>query len=304
MWDWLDGLASLNIGADIIAFLNYLLQVLVAVFEFLYTLLAAVFNFLWALLVKVGDFFKTLWTGFFKKIFQGFFHAILKVHDWLEAKLGPVIRFLQKMRAYIDRWYRLYIKPILNMIQSVRKFLEILRLFGIKWAAALDARLAQVENDINQVFATVRGIINGFIDILNAIADPMGLLRRPTLILSLRRTFNALVRLHTGLPPAYFFPSPRSTAAVGLGRLPLNFNAADPAMNPPASYYLSQDDGLGSFNGFLAGEVPDDSEIDDADPLDAFDPTLYPAPDCIDAAACMQQAWQQQFSLVALQRTA
>ena len=260
------------------------------------------FNFFGGLTEQIYDYAKhafswvrnvlrDIWENFFKQIFRGLLHAVDQVHKWLEAHLGGIIRFIQKVRSYVDRIFRLYVKPFLNMLQHIRQVLAVLRALHVKWAIALDRRLLAIENQVSGVFLQVRGILNGVIDIMNLIVDPMRLLRQPTLVLSFRRTINALIRVTTGRPPGYFFPSPRKGAGVGLGRMPANFNFTDPASNPPASSYLSGSDGLGVFSGFMDVTPPENSAVDDVQLLDYFDDGLYDAPECDDAVTCLERAF-------------
>jgi hypothetical protein len=300
MLDWLLNFAGdlSSAASAIIAALQFLFGLIVAVAQFLLGLIESLWNLLKAFAKGVLNFFHTLWDSFFRKIFVGLFNALRKVHNWLEAKLGPVIKFLQQVRKYWDRWFRMYVKPLLNMLQHIRQFLGVLRLLGVKWAAALDAKLGKVEADIAGLFLTLRGILTGAIDILNAIADPLNLFRRPTAVLSIRRIIPSLVRVVTGVPIGFFLPSPRKGVQTGLGFLPLNFNPADPGMNPPASSYFSGDDGLGGFSGFTQGTIPDDGAVDDLSALDYFDDGLYSPPTCSDAASCLAVLQAQAYASI------
>jgi len=236
--------------------------------------------------------FHWLWDNVIKNVLSKVVQAIAKAHAWLEEHLRPVIDFIKKVRTWYDRMFKIYIKPFLNMLQHIRQVLGILRALHIGWAAALDRRLLQIESYVSGLFNQVRSILNGVIDILNSIADPMSIIRKPTIVLSTRRTINSIIRVGTGRPPGFFFPSPRRGVSTGLGFLPSNFVASDPSMNPPASNYLGGNDGLPGFNGFLPGQIPDNTAVDDAEPLDYFNDDLYPPPDCSDAADCARQAMQ------------
>jgi hypothetical protein len=292
MLDWLLNTASAlsGLAAAIWQAILFLFNLIIALAQFLLRLILAVLNYLADLLKKVAGFFRMLWNSFFKRIFADFFNVVRRLHGWLEQHLGPIIRYIQKMRAYMDRLFRLYVKPFLNMIQRVRQFLQVLRLLHVKWAAALDAKLAKVEADVASLFLAVRGILTGAIDILNCLADPLNLFRRPTAVLSIRRIIPSLVRVLTGLPPGYFMPSYRPGARPGLGPLPFDFTPGDPVYNPPASSYFATNDGLGLFEGFANGEVPDDGAVDDLEILDIFDDGLWPDTGCSDAASCLQAA--------------
>lgn len=293
MLDWLTNLAN-DLGGAAAALWQavvFLFNLIVSVATFLLKLILAIANFFLALAKKVSTFFHAIWDGFFKRIFGDLFNVLRKLHHWLELHLGPIIKAIRVYRAYLDRMFRLYIKPFLNLIQHVRQFLGVLRLLGVKWAAALDAKLGKVEADIAGLFLQLRGILTNTLDILNALADPLNLFRRPTAVLSIRRIIPALVRVVTGLPIGFFFPSRRRGVGTGLGFLPDNFDATDPSMNPPASSYFQGDDGLGAFSGFTSGALPDDGAVNDLDMLDYFADDLYPDPNCDDPVACAERAW-------------
>jgi|SRR5579872_7107 len=301
MWDWLDGLAGAvdQIGADIVAFLQFLLGLLIGLFQFLYLLIAAVFQFLWSVLVTVGNFFKTLWDDFFHTIFTGLYNAIVKVHDWLESILSPIVDFLKSVVKWMNWFFATYIKPILNVISQIRRFLEILRAFGIKWAATLDAALGKVQSDINGVFLKVMGYVNSLINIVNSLADPLGLFRRPTLVMSMRRIFPSFLKGVSGMPIGYFLPSPRQNPAPGTGPVQFPFNSNDPNQNPPASAYFTGDDGLGDFSGADdEGNIPDDA-VDGIQPMDYFNDDLYPEPEEDDPVQALTDIQNQVFGAIA-----
>lgn len=290
MWDWLDNLANDISGqvATIYAAITWLFTVLVKVANFLWAVDLAIAEFAETTKAHIVDFFHSLYTLFLAALIAKLIAAVRALHKWLETKLKPIIDFLVALRKLINHYFNTYVKPFLNMLQHVRQYLGILRLLGVKWAGALDNRLGQIEGAIAGIFLQMRAILNAGIDILNCLADPLNLFRRPTAVLSIRRILPSLVRVSTGYPIGFFLPSPRAGSPLGVGQLPLNFNPQDPAMNPPASSYFSGDDGLGAFSGFTDGEVPDDGAVDDLTALEFFDDSLYASPVCTDLDSCIQ----------------
>jgi hypothetical protein len=301
MLDWLDQFAS-DVGdaasATLLAAIIWVFSLLVTVANFLFAIDAALFNFTEGVFTNIGKLFHSLWNLFFQGLILNIFKALRALHKWLEDHLKPIIAWLLKARAWLQRIFQQYLKPFLNMIQRMRQFLLVLRLLGVKWAAALDAKLAQLEGRIAGIFLTVQGVLNGAIDILNCLADPLNLFRRPTAVLSIRRIIPSLVRVTTGYPIGFFMPSPRSNAPAGIGQLPLNFDSSDPSMNPPASSYFTGDDGLGAFSGFTDGAIPDDGAVDDLTILDYFNDGLYPPPNCSDPVSCLAAYQQAAFASV------
>lgn len=289
MFDFLGGLLNKlsGLAAALEQVLVFLVNLIVQVFQFVWGVLVNVFNFLYKIATKSVQFFHHLWTGFFKDIWPKVVKTLRKVHDFLEAKLKPIIHFLKTYRDLIDRNYRLYIKPILNFLQRVRQVLQVMRLMHIGFAKALDQKIAQVETLLTRNFLQLRGVLTSMINALNAVVDLPLLFRKPVLVLSVRRVFLSLVKVITGLPPGFWFPSPRKNAPKGTGFIASDANLKDPAVNPPASSYLSGDDGLSGFEGFDPGVTPDNSAVDDLDSLDFFNSELYPPLGCDDAFICL-----------------
>jgi hypothetical protein len=299
MGDWLDTLfgAAGDIGADIAAFLQYLIALLVALFQFLYSLLAAIFNFLYSILQKVVQFFEDIWNNFLSGIFSDIWSAIVKVHDWLENLLQPIIDFLNKIKEWVNWVYTTYVRPFLNILNQVRSFLNLLRQFGIKWAAELDSWLGKISSDIQGAFNKLNGYLNAIIGIVNSLADPLGLFRGPTLLMSMRRIFPGLARGVSGLPLGYFFPSPLKNAFSGTGPVSYPFNPSDPSQNPPVSNYFNDDDGLGDFDGWDGTDPIDNDDADDVQALDFFNDDNWPDPVNDDPSDAANDAWSAQFSL-------
>jgi hypothetical protein len=292
--DFLDGLTGFlgSIEAEIAQVLVFLVNLIVEVFQFIWQVIQIIAGYILQAFKATASFFAHLWTNFFKGIFTKLLSGIGKLTQWLQSKLRPIIQFLTKARQFIDRIYKQYFGPILKAIQHVRQFLQILKLLHIKIAAQLDAILGQVQRDINGVFLQIRGILNTAIDLLNIVADPSKLLRKPTMVLSLRRTIHAFIRQVTGMPPGWYFPSPSKSAPRGLGFLPADFNPDNPLHNPPPSYYLSLDSGVPSFDFLGDGETIPDEAADGMAPLGFFDGQAWPDSNCASVETCILTAAQ------------
>jgi len=275
------------------AFVQWLYQLVVVIFQVLYQLLAYTIQFLGKALGTIGKFFAHIWDKFFKGIFTGVWNALKSAVNWLEEKLSPVVKFLLKLRTWLQRYYNMYVRPILLMIQKVRQFLNILAALHIGIAQKLDQWLGQLQAKIVTAFATVTATINTLIDITNALMDPTYLLRKPAMIISLRRQIPAIIHAVTGRPPGYWFPSPKGSSGGPFAPIAGNFNFNDPAQNPPTSSYLGFDDGIGAIGDPLDGFAFTDGQVDQIEPLDYFNDDLYPDQICPygDAARCLLYSW-------------
>ena len=214
--------------------------------------------------------FQFLWDHFFKGILTRIANAIIALHRWLEDHLGPVIRFLMKVRAYIDRIFNRYIRPILNMIQRVRQVLAVFRALHIKLAEELDAQLARIQGDIARVFLTVRGTLNQVIDVANALTDPTRLVRLIAISVAGRRAAAAIVRIFTGLPIGLFIPNFRADAPAWEKPVLTSKDLTDPARNPLAGSLF--DSLLPSpLTPFLGVDpIPTTDDLNAAEPLPYF----------------------------------
>lgn len=262
--EFLGGLLS-SIQAAISAIIDFLIKLVTAIgeaFRAVGEAIGSVLHYGLKALQSVGTFFKHLWDGFFKNLFTGVMKALSKVHQFLEAHLRPIINFIKKVRAIVDRIYKRYVRPYLQMLQRVRRWLAILKLLHIKFAETLDRRLAQTEAQIAHQFLLVRGTLNDVLNFLNSVADPRRLSRMVMVSIAGRRTAAAVIRAVTGLPLGFFFPH------TGKGALPFekpvtsHAQLVDPATNPPVSAILG---GLLPLpvDGFESTDpTPDESELD------------------------------------------
>src|SRR5712664_4199246 len=81
------------------------------------------------------------------------------------------------------------------MLQSIRRFLGILRLFHVQWAAKLDNTLADLQNRIETSIQIVRGTLNQIINTLAIAFDPTMLIRSNILGGSLLSNLAAIKRI-------------------------------------------------------------------------------------------------------------
>jgi hypothetical protein len=86
-----------------------------------------------------------IWSAIIRPILnaiQKFFDRLGKLIDKV---LKPYLDFMNKIRRQIMQIYNIYFRPIIQVIETMRRMLAILRLAHIKWADKLDARLARLE---------------------------------------------------------------------------------------------------------------------------------------------------------------
>lgn len=109
------------------------------------------------------------------------------LHTFLKTKLGPVLRFIEKVRKRLDEIYRKYVRPVLDTIDFLRAVNRVLQVFHIDALKKLDAVLGAIENEIEDRFAWARSQITRIDNWLDRVIGLDGLYQRFTLIASLRR---------------------------------------------------------------------------------------------------------------------
>lgn len=286
MWSILDSFFG-GIGSAISDAIDWLYSLVAIVFGWLYQLIANIADWIAGIVGKVTQFLSWVWKSIVKDVLANVWNAVKATVSWLHDNIPRLIAWLQRLRQMINRYFNLYVRPFLDMLQRIRQYLQILSALHIGFAQKLDAYLAQIQGKIVQAYATVIGTINTITDVVNALMDPTYLLRKPALLLSIRRQIPALVRVLTGRQPGYFFGAPglKGKSAWSLPKLPLPGMPALPV--PPASNFLSTDDGIGDFSGFVDSFTIGDGAADETQPLPYFDDSLYPASPCTDPVQCL-----------------
>jgi len=210
-------------------------SLLVQVATFLYQVIAFVANFIFGALRKLGFFVRDLWAHGIRRVFDALMGVVNRLFAWLRPYVERLIRFLKRLRDFYDRYYNTTIKPLLDLLQRIRRYLLLLRLLGIKQAQRLDQRLLRIETGLVRTFTTAQGFINSALSALNVLLDPRRAGRLIVAVVMGRRAAALFVRIATGKPLGYFFPTP---FAPGGPQPPEHERAcvlAHPEWNPPAS---------------------------------------------------------------------
>lgn len=146
------------------------------------------FGAIWSLL-------QSLWENYIKPFLDWLWKELKKLYDWLQKHLKSLLDHLKAWK----KWYDTYILPqqlrLLAMIQDIRRILGILSLFGVKWAAKLDATLADIQNRIVQSVLLVETTLNAIINTIAIAFDPSLLLRSNVLGGSLLGNLAAVKRI-------------------------------------------------------------------------------------------------------------
>jgi len=152
-------------------------------------------DFFSGLFGRLRDLARVLFEGGWKQIIPKILDVIRRIRARLAAMLQPLINYLRHLRAFWDFYFRVYVRPLLNLIQRVRQVLLIFRIFHLKFAAQLDKRLAALESDIAGLFLDTRRQINRLLNYVNLILDPAGLFQVDTYLKTVARSVGELFSL-------------------------------------------------------------------------------------------------------------
>lgn len=180
------------IEGEIVAAISFLFNLLVAVANYIIGGVNFTFGFFDTLAQDVKKWGKWIWEQITKisliKLLKGLRDALAALKRFVDRIVG----WLLKIRKWYDQYFNQFVKPILNAIRHLRQVLQIFRLLGFKWAARLDARLAQIENRIVSAYVLLRTHLNQVVSWAELIADPTGILRRNPLYAGILRQWPEL----------------------------------------------------------------------------------------------------------------
>jgi hypothetical protein len=215
--NWLGGLFGFGGGPDIGAIAGQLGQ-LTRAFNGLVGGLFPLLNDIAGIFQSIWKGLKWLWENYIKVALDWLQKHLAKAIDWIRRHLKSAIAQLKKWK----KWYDQHILPqqlrMLKTIQMIRQFLSILRLFHVKWATQLDAKLADIQNRIVTVINLTRGTLNDLINLLAAIYDPRLLFRRNALGAGLLANIGLVKRIAFLGDGRALFASEASAAQAGGNR--------------------------------------------------------------------------------------
>lgn len=138
---------------------------------------------------KAWDFLRATYDHVLKPVWSKFWRWFDKFRRWLDDTFGPVLHWLRRLRDTLIRFWATYVRPILDIIDATRRVLRVLSSLGLHWAAALDAKLASLEEKIEAPFRALLQKVNEIINIVNRVVTLDGLVQRVALIRSLVRDY-------------------------------------------------------------------------------------------------------------------
>src|SRR5260370_20080192 len=163
-------------------------------------------HFLWRLIILLDNvmvfvfrtvlkFLLHIWTTYIKRAVTWLATHVQKLRAWLKRTIGPIIKRLEKIKKWYDEHILKQQLRMLQFLQMIRRYLAILSLFHVKFAAVLDNKLVDLQNRIEQTISIVRGTLNQIINTLAIAFDPSLIITRNVLGASLLSNLGAVKRI-------------------------------------------------------------------------------------------------------------
>lgn len=138
---------------------------------------------------------KSLYDDILKPAWEKFNSLVNRLHGWLQTKFAPILKWLTTARAYVQRLYDTFVRPVVDLIDAAKQGLNILASLGVGWAKQLEQDLSELEAKIEAPFDYVMGKLNELINWVNRIVDLDGLFQRLVLLRSLVRDVENQLRI-------------------------------------------------------------------------------------------------------------
>jgi len=168
--------------------------------EFLQKIIGGVFNFVLRALRSGIGLFKVIWDKVFKRGLLKILELYGKLRGFLSRVLGPLLRWLRKIREWLDKHYWPMVKKQLEMLHRLRQIVGIFRAFNFKWAKALDERLARTEQRLIHNTRVIYAKLNELITLVSLASDPLAVLIANTRTRGLLNALNDFILGVTGKP--------------------------------------------------------------------------------------------------------
>lgn len=99
--------------------------------------------------------------------------------------LTGILRAIRTAQAILRDIYQRFIRPVLIVLQQIRRILFILRLFHVKFAAQLDGILGRIQSKFIAPYLYVLRTINGIGNWVNLVITARGVIQRPVFLNSM-----------------------------------------------------------------------------------------------------------------------
>jgi hypothetical protein len=190
IWTGIKLLADI-LGTAAAATVTYLAQAL----AYLATRVGVFLRSTGAMFAKVWDASKIVWKDVLKPALLWIDDHLKRLHDWLQRTFKPVFQFLKHVRERLLKFYKDFVRPVLDTIDFIRAVNRVLLTFHITLLKQLDKVLQQIEQRIEEPFLWIYQQLTRVWNLLDTIVRFDGLFQKVTLIKSMSRYAPSWLRI-------------------------------------------------------------------------------------------------------------
>jgi hypothetical protein len=190
---WLGNILGI-VGGAVATSLEAVVGYLVTAVSWLTTRVANILVSTGAIFAKAWDALKIVWSDVLKPALVWIDKTIARVQAWLKDTLGPVFRWLDRIRVELNAIYNRFVKPLIDTIEFVRQVNRVLLTFHITWLQKLDNYLAELERRIREPILWLYARLSEVQNAVNFILTADGFFQRYALLRSMDRYAPAWMR--------------------------------------------------------------------------------------------------------------
>jgi hypothetical protein len=169
-----------------------------AVFRLLSTGVLSALRYLWGLITRLGWYLARIAAALQKLGHSNLIQTLIRWYQWFikwvlriqRAIFGPI----ERLRQLILQIYNIYFRPIIQMLDALRRIVQIIAIFNRRLAAQLDQAILRLEALVLAPVTVALTRLNALSSYFTAVVTRLGLFDRTTLISSIWRDASIILR--------------------------------------------------------------------------------------------------------------
>jgi hypothetical protein len=193
-------------------FASFLKTMLSAFADFAVQAIKAVAGALKRIAGGVLDALRALLRGDWSRLWHDIVNAWKVLREWATAIYKTIYGPIDQMRRNIQKLYDTFWKPVIDVIDKMRRITQVIGIFDRKLAQRLDQRLWALEGKILAPITAMYTRLNSISSYFTAVITAMGLIDRAVLVKSIQRDCADI--WHVLINPTNQQPAPTKAAPL------------------------------------------------------------------------------------------
>lgn len=148
-----------------------------------------------SMFAKVWDGVKIVWRDVLKPALQWIDVNLKRLFTWLKTTFRPVFDFLRDVHTRLDKFYKTFVRPVVDTLEFIRAINRALLAFHITVLQSLDSVIQQIERRIQEPFLWINKQLNLIQNVLDRVVTANGFLQRVTTLRSMDRYAPTWIRM-------------------------------------------------------------------------------------------------------------